>query len=221
MSRAIFKNPLTTSPLWHVIDATGHHVGRLATKIACLLRGKHKPIYDKSATLQCGDYVVVLNAQKIEFTGKKWDQKLYRKHSGYPGGLKEIKAKDMREKNPEHIIRHAVMGMLPKNDSKIYLGQRLKVYEHLQNPHSGQIAKTPSSSLTVNMGPYIPEQLNPTDEQLKEYFAGYKLKIDDTDEAFSMVETKIKSHKEKLKKERRLLRLKRVNELKPLNIKTD
>ncbi|KAK5577042.1 hypothetical protein RB653_001979 [Dictyostelium firmibasis] len=216
MSRAIFKNPLTASHLWHVVDASGHRVGRLATKIADLLRGKHKPIFDKSAPLDCGDYVVVLNAHKIEFTGKKWDQKMYRKHSGYPGGLKETVAKDMLVKEPEHIIRHAVMGMIPKNDSKIYLGQRLKIYDGIFNPHQGQITNTPSSPLALNMGPYVEPELNPSQKQLDEYYAGYKLQIDNNSESFDILETKVRSHKDQLKRERRLLRKKRVGELKPL-----
>ncbi|GAM19318.1 hypothetical protein SAMD00019534_024930 [Acytostelium subglobosum LB1] len=217
-SRAIFKNELTTTPLWHVIDATGHHVGKLASKISLLLRGKHKPIYDNSVTREIGDYVVVLNAHRIEFTGKKWDQKLYRKHSGYPGGLKETKARDMRIKNPEYIIRHAVMGMLPKNNNKFYLGERLKVYASINNPHAGQISQLPASPLTVNLGPFEPVTYNPTDEQLKEYFAGYTVDIKNTDEEFQMVETKVRSHKEKLKTQRRLLRKKRAGELRPITI---
>ncbi|EFA84064.1 50S ribosomal protein L13 [Heterostelium album PN500] len=217
-SRAIFKNPLTSAPLWHVVDATGHHVGKLASKIAGLLRGKHKPIFDNSATRLCGDYVVVLNAHRIEFTGKKWDQKLYRKHSGYPGGLKETKAKEMREKNPEHIIRHAVMGMLPKNNNRYYLGQKLKIYDGIFNPHNGQISQVPSSSLALNIGPFVEPNFDPTPEQLTEYFAGYRVDVDDNEESFSMVETKVRSHKEKLKTERRLLRKKRIGELKPINL---
>ncbi|KAN0044862.1 hypothetical protein ACTA71_006388 [Dictyostelium dimigraforme] len=219
MSRAIFKNPLTSSHLWHVIDASGHRVGRLATKISELLRGKHKPTYDKSATLESGDFVVVLNAHKVEFTGKKWDQKLYRKHSGYPGGLKETVAKDMLKSNPEHIIRHAVMGMIPKNNNKIYLGQRLKIYDGIFNPHKGQITATPSSSLALNMGPYVEQTIQPTQEQLNQYYAGYKLQINDTPESFNIQETKVRSHKDQLKRERRLLRKKRVGELKPLKSK--
>eukprot|EP01133_Synstelium_polycarpum_P004046 gene4046-4688_t len=187
-SRAIFKNPLTSTPLWHVIDASGHHVGKLACKISLLLRGKHKPIYDNSATRLCGDYVVVLNAHRIEFTGKKWDQK------------------------------HAVMGMMPKNNNRFYLGERLKVYDGIHNPHLGQMAQIPSSSLTQNIGPYVEPTIEPTDQEINEYFAGYKVKVEDSEESFSLVETKIKSHKEKLKIERRLLRKKRVNELKPLRV---
>ncbi|KAM9965401.1 hypothetical protein ACTFIW_005217 [Dictyostelium discoideum] len=216
MSRAIFKNPLTSSHLWHVIDASGHRVGRLATKISELLRGKHKPIYDRSVPLECGDYVVVLNAHKVEFTGKKWDQKMYRKHSGYPGGLKETLAKDMLVENPEHIIRHAVMGMIPKNNSKFYLGKRLKIYDGVFNPHQGQITATPSSPIALNIGPFVEKPIEPTQEQINEYYAGYKLEINNDSQSFDLLETKVRSHKDQLKRERRLLRKKRVNELKPL-----
>ncbi|EGG23051.1 50S ribosomal protein L13 [Cavenderia fasciculata] len=217
-SRAIFKNQLTSTPLWHVVDATGHHVGKLASKIAGLLRGKHKPIFDNSAPLQCGDFVVVLNAHRIEFTGKKWDQKLYRKHSGYPGGLKETKAKDMRIDNPEYIIRHAVMGMLPRNNNKSYLGQRLKVYDGIHNPHQGQIAQIPTSPMQLNIGPYEAPSFEPTEQEINDYFAGYQVEVVNNDEQLSMVETKVISHKEKLKIERRLERKRRVGELRPLKI---
>eukprot|EP01132_Coremiostelium_polycephalum_P006780 gene6780-8412_t len=216
MTSRYLVNPLTTTPLWHVIDASGHPVGKLASKISLLLRGKHKPIFDRSTPLTNGDYVVVLNAHRAEFTGKKWDQKLYRKHSGYPGGLKETKARDMREKNPQYIIKHAVMGMLPRNDTRHAVIERLKVYDGIWNPHAGQITKTPSSSLTLNMGPKVEEELDVDDKTLKEYFAGYVLNVDNNKEEFAIEETKVLSHKEQMKKERRLLRKKRVNELKPL-----
>ncbi|EGC40524.1 hypothetical protein DICPUDRAFT_73849 [Dictyostelium purpureum] len=220
MSRSIFKNPLTSSHLWHVIDAEGHHVGKIATKIANLLRGKHKPIFDKSAVQECGDYVVVLNAKKVEFSGKKWDQKMYRKHSGYPGGLKETPAKEMNKKDPAHIIRHAVMGMIPKNDSKYYLAQRLKIYPDFHNPHQSQISNIPVSPLTQNIGKYKEAEINIPEEQFQEYYAGYKVKMDEVEGNFRVIETMTRNHKESLKRERRLLRKKRVGELKPLKGQT-
>ncbi|KAF2070430.1 hypothetical protein CYY_008258 [Polysphondylium violaceum] len=220
-TKHIYQNPITSAHLWHVIDATNHHVGSLATKIAGLLRGKHKPIYDRSSPLECGDYVVVLNSRNIQLTGKKWDQKLYRRHTGYPGGLRETPASQMLEKDPNHILRHAVLGMLPKNDSKYYLEQRLKIYENEKNPHIGQISKTPQSSLALNLGPYEAPTINPTNEQVDNYFAGYILKMDDNVEQFSMVESKVRDHKDNLKRQRRVLRKKRANELKPINIEED
>ena len=98
---------------WYVIDAQGQTVGRLASQIATVLRGKHKPTY--TPHVDCGDHVIVINADKVVFTGKKLDQKLYRRHTGYAGGLKETKARDMLNTHPERVIMFAVKGMLPKN----------------------------------------------------------------------------------------------------------
>jgi large subunit ribosomal protein L13 len=118
---------------WHLIDAKGKVLGRLATEIATFLMGKHKPTY--SAHLDSGDYVVVLNSEKIELTGKKASQKVYRSHSGYPGGFKEIKFKKMMEEYPERIIENAVKGMLPDNRLKKGRLLRLKVVIGDKNPY--------------------------------------------------------------------------------------
>jgi len=111
-SRAIFKNGISGLPVWHLVNAEGHSVGRLASEISRILMGKHKPIYDPA--VDCGDYVVIINAEKVHFTGKKWNQKVYRWHSGYPGGLKSIIAKDLLKKHPTQILERAILGMLPK-----------------------------------------------------------------------------------------------------------
>ncbi|MBU0997920.1 50S ribosomal protein L13 [Patescibacteria group bacterium] len=117
---------------WHLLDAKGQIVGRLATKISGLLMGKHKPNFSKH--MDMGDYVVLLNAEKVEFSGKKEDKKLYRSHSGYPGGFKEITAKLLREKHPERIIRKAVFGMLPDNRQKKERLNRFKIIVGDTNP---------------------------------------------------------------------------------------
>ena len=100
-------------PKWYVVDAEGEIVGRLATKIATVLRGKHKPSF--TPHVDCGDYVIVINAEKVRFTGNKWDQKEYIRYSGYPGGQKRASAGKLMEKKPTDIIEKAVKGMLPKN----------------------------------------------------------------------------------------------------------
>jgi len=118
---------------WHLIDAKGQILGRLATKVATLLIGKHKADY--SAHLDSGDYVVVINAEKIELTGKKALQKKYYSHSGYPGGFKEVSFEKLFSQKPERVIEHAVSGMLPDNRLKRSRMQRLKVFTKEQNPY--------------------------------------------------------------------------------------
>ncbi|MFH1971407.1 MAG: 50S ribosomal protein L13 [Patescibacteria group bacterium] len=117
---------------WHLLDAKDQIVGRLASKISGLLMGKHKPNFSKH--MDMGDYVVLLNAEKVEFSGRKEDKKLYRSHSGYPGGFKEITAKLLREKHPERIIRKAVFGMLPDNRQKRERLNRFKIVIGNTNP---------------------------------------------------------------------------------------
>ncbi|AWV88548.1 50S ribosomal protein L13 [Bradymonas sediminis] len=121
---------------WHVIDLEGKTVGRAATEIANLLRGKNKPIY--TPHVDCGDFVVCINAEKINFTGNKLDDKMYRRHSNYPGGLKEITAGSLLEKAPEQIIRFAVQGMIPKNTLGRQILKKLKVYAGPNHPHEAQ-----------------------------------------------------------------------------------
>jgi len=121
---------------WCVVDAKGAVLGRLASEVASRLRGKHSPLFTPHA--DTGDWVIVLNAEKIVLTGNKWQQKTYYSHSGFVGGLKEIKANKLLEKNPEDIIRFAVKGMLPKNRLGQKLLKKLKVYGGSEHPHSAQ-----------------------------------------------------------------------------------
>ena len=124
---------------WHVIDAQGQTLGRLATRVATLLRGKHKPIF--TPHVDCGDYVIVVNAEKIHVTGQKMTQKKYYRHSGYPGGLKEISLRDQLQKFPERVIESAVRGMLPKNRLGRRMFKKLKVYPGPNHPHEAQQPK--------------------------------------------------------------------------------
>jgi large subunit ribosomal protein L13 len=121
---------------WHLVDADGKVVGRLATRIAMVLRGKHKPVYTPHA--DAGDFVVVVNAEKVRFTGAKLDQKMYYRHSTYMGGLKAASARTMLKKKPEEVLRHAVRGMLPKNSLGRQLLKKLKIYAGGAHPHEAQ-----------------------------------------------------------------------------------
>lgn len=121
---------------WLVVDAEGQTLGRLATRIATILRGKHKPIY--TPHVDCGDYVVVVNAGKVHVTGQKLDQKIYYRHSGYPGGLKQINLRRQLERHPERVIEAAVRGMLPKNRLGRKMFKKLKVYAGPAHPHQAQ-----------------------------------------------------------------------------------
>ncbi len=124
---------------WVVVDAEGQTVGRLATRIATTLRGKHK--VDFTPNQAGGDFVIVVNADKVVFTGAKLDQKVYTRYSGYPDGLKTVKARDMLAKHPERVIQRAVWGMLPKNHLGRKLIRRLKVYSGPTHPHQAQQPK--------------------------------------------------------------------------------
>jgi large subunit ribosomal protein L13 len=121
---------------WWIVDAQGKILGRVATEIARILRGKHKPIY--TPHLDTGDYVVVVNADKIELSGRKADQKEYFRHSGYMGGEKFIPFRRMLEKNPERVIELAVKGMLPKNALGRNMRSKLRVYAGTEHPHEAQ-----------------------------------------------------------------------------------
>jgi len=121
---------------WHLVDAKGKTLGRLASRIALLLRGKHKPIF--TPHVDAGDFVVVVNAEKVNLTGKKWQEKLYIYHTGYPGGLKSTSAEKVRDKNPERLITMAVQGMLPKNKLGKKMIKKLKVYAGESHPHQAQ-----------------------------------------------------------------------------------
>jgi len=124
---------------WFLVDAEGKTLGRLASRIAEILRGKHKPLY--TPHLDCGDYVIVINADKIRVTGRKLDQKIYYRHSGYPGGLKSITLRDQLQKHPERVLEAAVRGMLPKNRLGRKMFKKLKVYASDSHPHQAQQPK--------------------------------------------------------------------------------
>jgi large subunit ribosomal protein L13 len=121
---------------WFVVDAEGQTLGRLATRIATVLRGKHKPQFTPHVDI--GDFVIVLNASKIDLTGNKLDQKKYHRYSGHPGGLRSLSATHVREHDPERMIQQAVKGMLPKNRLSRQIIKKLKVYAGPEHPHEAQ-----------------------------------------------------------------------------------
>lgn len=121
---------------WHVVDADGIVLGRLASQVAILLRGKHKPTF--APNFDNGDYVIVINAEKVVLTGNKWTEKTAYHHSGFPGGLKATSYQEMREKQPEKIIEKAVKGMMPHNRLSKQQLTKLKVYAGPEHPHAGQ-----------------------------------------------------------------------------------
>ena len=125
---------------WYVIDAEGQTLGRLATKVATVLRGKNKAIY--TPNVDCGDYVIIINASKVKLTGNKLDQKSYYNHSGYTGGLRERTAKVMLEKYPEEMVERAVKGMLPHNRLGRAMYKKLFVYTGAEHPHMAQKPET-------------------------------------------------------------------------------
>ncbi len=125
-----------TDRRWFVVDARDKVLGRLATQVATRLRGKHKPVYTPHA--DTGDFIVVINADKVALTGRKWSNKNYYRHTGYMGGLKQITAKKLLEKRPEDLLRFAVRGMLPKNSLGRRQLKKLKVYAGSEHPHQAQ-----------------------------------------------------------------------------------
>src|SRR6516162_10904530 len=132
MSTTMAK-PGTIEQNWYVIDATDQVVGRLAVSIANILRGKHRPIYTPHQ--DTGEYVIVVNAEKVKFTGKKWDQKTYQSYSHYPGGLKTVTAKELRERDPGRVLEAAVRRMVPRNRLGRKQMTKLKIYAGPQHPH--------------------------------------------------------------------------------------
>lgn len=126
----------TVEHAWHVVDADGEIVGRMCTKIASVLRGKHKPSY--TPHVDCGDHVIVINAEKVRFTGLKTEQKEYIRHTGYPGGQRRATPADLLARKPEAIVENAVRGMLPKNRLGRQMFKKLHVYTGAEHPHAGQ-----------------------------------------------------------------------------------
>lgn len=134
--KSYIAKPADVDRKWYVIDAEGKTLGKLAVETAMILRGKKKPIY--TPHIDTGDYVIVINAEKVCVTGKKESDKIYKHHSGYPGGLKETPLKELRAKQPEEIIRHAVKGMMPKGKLGRQMFKKLKVYAGPEHPHAAQ-----------------------------------------------------------------------------------
>jgi large subunit ribosomal protein L13 len=136
VQKTYYPKPGEVTQHWYVIDAADQNLGRLATKIASLLLGKEKPQFTPGVDI--GDFVIVVNAEKIAVTGKKLDKKIYYRHSGYPGGLKEISLRDQLTKRPERVIRTAVWGMLPHNRYGRKILKKLKIYSGPDHPHAAQ-----------------------------------------------------------------------------------
>ena len=134
--KSYMARPLEVERRWYVVDAEGQTLGRLATEIARILRGKNKPQY--TPHVDTGDFVVVVNAEKVVVTGKKAEQKVYRRHSGYPGGLKTRTYEQMMERQPTEILRKAVKGMMPKNRLARQQLRKLKIYAGPEHPHGAQ-----------------------------------------------------------------------------------
>lgn len=134
--KSYIAKPAEVERKWYVIDAEDRTLGKIASEVASILRGKKKPIY--TPHVDTGDYVIVINAEKVRVTGKKEEQKIYKSHSGYPGGLKETTLRELRAKKPEEIIRHAVKGMMPKGKLGRQMFKKLKVYAGPEHPHTAQ-----------------------------------------------------------------------------------
>ena len=134
--KTYMANPDKIERKWYVVDAEGQTLGRLSAEIAKVLRGKNKPVF--TPHIDTGDYVVVVNAAKVKVTGKKLDQKVYYHHSDYVGGMKETTLKEMLQKKPEYVIRHAVKGMLPKGPLGREMMTKLHVYAGAEHPHAAQ-----------------------------------------------------------------------------------
>ncbi len=139
MNSAFFLRSEDRAPQWKLIDAEGQILGRLATQIADMLRGKDKPYYTPHT--DCGDYIVVINAEKVALTGDKWDQKQYDRYSGYIGGYKVETAREVRTKRPTDLLYLAVKRMLPKNSLSAAMINKLKLYVGSEHPHAAQLGK--------------------------------------------------------------------------------
>ena len=133
---SFMANPAKVERKWYVVDATGYTLGRLASEVAKVLRGKNKPIF--TPHIDTGDYVIIVNAEKIKVTGKKLDQKIYYHHSGYVGGLKETKYSKLMAEKPEFAVKHAILGMMPKGPLGRQMARKLRVYAGAEHPHEAQ-----------------------------------------------------------------------------------
>ncbi len=131
-----FENPVHVKETWHLVDADGKTLGRLAARVASVLRGKHRPTFTPNVDI--GDHVVIINAEKIHLTGGKLDKKLYHRHTGYPGGLKTASAKHVFQKDPAQLLITAIEGMLPKTPLGNGMAKKLRVYAGPNHPHQAQ-----------------------------------------------------------------------------------
>lgn len=136
MNKSFMANAQNVERKWYVVDATDLVLGRLSTEVATILRGKHKPTF--TPNVDCGDYVIIVNAEKIAFTGNKLEDKFYYRHSGYPGGLKKRNAKRMLELQPEKVLEKSIRGMLPHNTLGENMYKKLFVYSGAEHPHQAQ-----------------------------------------------------------------------------------
>lgn len=134
--KSYIAKPLEVERKWYIIDAEGKTLGRLCTEVASILRGKRKPIF--TPHVDTGDYVIIINAEKVEVTGKKRTDKVYKRHTGYPGGLRELTFEKLQARKPEEIIRHAVSGMMPKGKLGRQMYKKLKVYAGAEHKHTAQ-----------------------------------------------------------------------------------
>lgn len=133
---SFIQKPAEVERKWYVVDAEGKTLGRMASAVAAVLRGKNKPTY--TPHVDCGDYVIIINADKVAVTGKKRQEKIYKRHTGYPGGLKELTFEQMMEKHPEEVVRHAVKGMMPNGKLGRKMFKKLKVYAGPEHNHAAQ-----------------------------------------------------------------------------------
>jgi large subunit ribosomal protein L13 len=140
MMKSYMARPLEVERKWYVVDAEGKHLGRLATEIVRVLRGKNKPQY--TPHVDVGDFVVVVNADRVAVTGRKAEQRVYRRHSGYPGGMKETSYEQMLARKPTEVIRKAVYGMMPKTRLARKQFKKLKIYAGPEHPHAAQDPQT-------------------------------------------------------------------------------
>lgn len=134
--KSYIAKPADITRQWYVVDAEGKTLGRLASEVAMVLRGKHKPMY--TPHIDCGDYVIVVNAEKIVVTGKKRQNKIYKHHTGYPGGLREVAFEKLLKEKPEEIIKHAVKGMMPSGKLGRQMFKKLRVFAGPEHPHTAQ-----------------------------------------------------------------------------------
>ena len=133
--KSFIEKPQNVERKWFIVDAEGKTLGKVASRVASILRGKHKSTF--TPHVDCGDYVIVINAEKVEVTGRKRKNKIYKRHTGYPGGLKEVTFQQLQAAKPEEIIRHAVKGMMPKGKLGRQMYKKLKVYAGPEHGHAG------------------------------------------------------------------------------------